>query len=403
MTFRVHRHGWAWLGILARLGLLLILAALFIFFLGSDLWRYRVRLRGIEDGLAMGPAPVVPSRLGVNVALERYPDEAALRQALHGMKQAGLGTIRQRFAWQALEPAPGDYRWERWDWVLPIVHDEQLSLIAVIDTSPTWAREAWEADESLAPPRDVLDYANFVRALAERYGRWIDAYQIWDEPNIAPHWGSGPIDPAAYVGLLSAASAAIRESDSDAVIIGGGMAPNLEAGGRNMSDVQFLHEIYRLGAEPWFDVLGVKAYGFWSGAYDRRVDADVLNYSRIILLREEMLRRGEAEKPIWALDGGWCALPEDWHGLTSPQGSDTASVQADRLEQALQRMREEWPWMGLFLVGHWQPLAAEDDPLWGYALLNPQGQANLSLVRLERRSQQDDVLYPGFTPVAQIL
>ena len=82
-------------------------------------------------------------------------------------------------------------------------------------------------------------------------------------------------------------------------------------------------------------------------------------------------------KPVWALDGGWCALPEDWHGRACAPGERYASVQADRLEQALQRMREEWPWMGLFLVGHWQPLATEDDPLWGYALLNPQGQANL--------------------------
>jgi O-antigen ligase len=391
-----------WLGALVQMVLLLTLAILFTFFLGSELWRYRTRSRGLENGLAAEQAPMAQPRLGANVALERYADESALRQALRRMQGAGLGTLRQRFAWQEMEPAPGDYHWDRWDWVLPLVPQEGLSVIAVLDTSPAWAREGWEADNPYAPPRDVADYANFAGALAERYGRWISAYQIWDEPNIAPHWGNRPIDPAAYVALLSAASAAIRQADPDAVIIAGGMAPNLETGGRNMSDVQFLHEIYRLGAGQWFDVLGIKAYGFWSGPYDRRVDEGVLNLSRAILLREEMVRRGENSKAIWALDGGWCALPEDWQGMPSPQGSDTPQVQADRSEYALQRTREEWPWMGLFLIGYWQPLAPEDDPLWGYALLDRGGQATILLERLERRRHQDDTLYPGFTPATQL-
>jgi len=391
-----------WLGAVFQMSLLLALALLFVFFLGANLWRFRVRTRGLETDLAAEQATPAQSRLGTNVALERYPSEDTLRQALRDMHAAGLGVIRQRFAWQELEPAPGHYRWERWDWVLPIIHQEGLTVIATIDTSPVWAREEWESDNAYAPPHDMASLATFATALAGRYGEWIMAYQIWDEPNIAPHWGNGPIDPAEYVAMLRAASAAIRQADPDAIIIGGGMAPNLEPGGRNMSDVQFLHEIYRRGAGQWFDVLGIKAYGFWSGPYDRRVDPSALNLSRVILLREEMVRRGEKAKPMWSLEGGWCALPDDWQGRPSPQGSDTPFVQAERTTYALQRLQQEWPWMGLFLIGHWQPLAMEDDPLWGYALHDPRGQQNLLLQRLERQRQQDDLPYPGLTPAQQL-
>jgi len=371
-----------WLGaslqVVALLALLVSLALL----MGHDLYRYLRRTRGVEEGTPAAHARLDGSRLGVNVALEGYQSDDALRRALAMVRAAGLGVIRQRFSWMELEPEPGSYRWERWDRVLPLVEEYGLKLIAVLDTSPGWARPGYEADNPWAPPISVEDYARFAHAFARRYGHVVAAYQIWDEPNIHPHWGKGAIDPAAYVNLLRAGSEAIRSADVDALIVAGGLAPNTEEGGRNMSDVTFLREIYRRGAGRYFDVLGVKAYGFWSGPDDRRVDPRVLNFSRVILLREEMVRRGEGKKPLWALEGGWCALPSDWQGNPSPQGSDEPFVQAERLGRALVRIQREWPWMKLACLAHLQPYAVPEDPIWGYALFGPQGEPTLAWERL---------------------
>ncbi len=383
------------LGLLLRLLILAVLLACMLLLAGQDLAETRRLRRGMESGLAKAQAPLQEPRFAVNVSLERYPDEAALRATLKAIRQAGFGAVRQRFPWAELEPSPGTWRWERWDAMVPLVQEEGLQLIAVLDTSPPWARPAGEEDNPWAPPAMLEDYARFVGAFAGRYGRWVLAYQVWDQPNIAPHWGRGEVDPAGYVRLLRLASEAIRRADADALIIAGALAPNIEPGGRNLNDVAFLREIYRRGAGAYFDILGVKAYGFWSGPDDRRVEPQVLNFSRLILLREEMRRRGEAAKPIWALEMGWCALPEDWQGRPSLQGSDLTLIQDQRLARAILRAQQEWPWLGLMTVLHWQPNAAPDDPLWGYSWLDPSGQPRPGWNATRAAIAGDGVLYPG--------
>ena len=390
-TSRSHRFG----AILGLCGAILLLTALALP-TTIDVLAWWQRSRGIETGLDPEIAPLERPRFGVNVSLELYESPNELHANLARIREAGLGTIRQRFAWADLQPAPDEYRWERWDDTLAAVHDAGLRVIAVLDTSPAWARPEWEQDNHWAPPAAAADYARFCAAFAERYGQYIQAYQIWDQPNISPHWGQGEIDPAAYLTFLQQAGRSIKEQDGDALIIAGALAPNLEMGGRNMSDVLFLQEIYRLGAADSFDVLGVKAYGFWSGAEDRRASPDTLNFSRNVLLRREMTRHGDAAKPVWAVEAGWCGLPEDWPGAPAPQGSDRPFIQAERLAQAIQRVRREWPWMDLMCIGQWQPAAAPEDPAWGYALLSQEGNPSPLLERVSLALSDDDLLYPGF-------
>jgi O-antigen ligase len=368
-----------------------------------DLRDHLIATRGIESGLAEQAPMLQQPRWGATVALEQYDSEATLRDALEHVGALGLGAVRQHFAWAEIEPQPGVYRWDEWDRILPIVQAEGLAVIAILDTSPVWARPSWEAENPWAPPTRLEDYARFADALAARYGAYIQAYQVWDQPNIHPHWGQGPIAPSEYVQMLRLASEAIRRNDPDALVIAGGLAPNLESGGRNLSDVLFLREIYRRGAGAYFDILGVKAYGFWSGPHDRRVDEDTLNFSRVILLRQEMVRRGEAHKPIWALEMGWNALPADWQGAPSVTGSDIPFVQGERLVDALERVQREWPWMGLMCLMHLQPVAPATDSVWGYALLDSHGQPGPLYEPLRVYMATTAVVYPGRAPQGETL
>ncbi len=387
----------AWARAIGLLFICLALAIAVLVFVGLDVRRHLVQRHGVESGLSPDLRPLETPRLGVNVALEQYENDAALDWALEQVEALGFGTVRQRFAWSTLEPSPGQYQWAYWDRTLPVVDAWGLDVIAVLDTSPAWARSPGEGDNVWAPPRDPEEYGRFVREFAARYGDHVTAYQIWDQPNLSPHWGNGPIDPGEYVELLRVASEAIRSVDGEARIIAGGLAPNTEPRGRNMSDVRFLAEMYRHGAGPYFDVLGVKAYGFWSGPLDRRAREEVLNFSRVVLLRREMLRRGDGGTSIWAMDSGWCALPPDWEGEPSPQGSDAPFVQARRTQGAIQRVRREWPWMGLMCTLHLQPDAASEDPVWGYALFDARGVPTPLLSEIQEKLGDERVLYPGFT------
>ena len=337
---------------------------------------------------------------GVNASLEQYTSDEDLRRALSLAQAAGFHCVRQRFPWSEIEPSPGEYHWEPWDRIVHEVKEHGLDLIAVLDTSPEWARSRTDRDNHLAPPQFVTTFGLFARAFAERYGDQITGYQVWDQPNVHPHWGARPIDPAAYARLLEVASRELGRADAETIVLSAGLAPTTETGGRNMSEVLFLRGLYEAGGKEHFDVLAAKPYGFWSGPEDRRVDPEVLNYSRMILLREEMVRQGDADTPIWAVEFGWNSLPEDWQGDSSPWGTDDAAKQADRTARAMRRAREEWPWLGTLCWAQLQPAVPKDDPLWGFALLGPENEPRPLYATLREtistpivRVQPDDSAY----------
>ncbi|MGD8398169.1 MAG: beta-galactosidase, partial [Anaerolineae bacterium] len=198
---------------------------------------------------AAGDLPWIPlaadKTLGVNadlVALDPVGQEAALA----AMEAAGLRWLRVRFAWDASEPAPGVHDWTAWDAVVDGAMQHDLTLIAVLDGSPAWARAPEDATNPLAPPAEVRDFGDWAAVLAARYGDRIDHYQIWDEPNIAPHWGGREIDPAGYLRLLREGAVRVRAADPGALVLAAALAPNIEAGGANMSELHFLDTLYGL-------------------------------------------------------------------------------------------------------------------------------------------------------------
>ncbi|MEE8392624.1 MAG: O-antigen ligase family protein [Anaerolineae bacterium] len=323
----------------------------------SVVMAHQARTRGIPDGF---PAPIsgadVPI-LGVNVALEQY-DDAALDDALTRIAEGGFVWVRQSFTWSQIEPEPGHLDWGIPDRILTaLARYPQLRLVAVLDDVPP------------IPPADPDRFAAFAREFAGRYGAQMDHYQVWDEPNLAAHWGGGPVNPLAYADLLARTARAIRAADPESHIILAGLAPTAETGPQNLSDVRYLQQLYQAGAAPYFDVVAGKPYGFDTGPDDRRAGEAVLNFSRLLLLREVMVEYGDADKAIWASNWGWNALPPDWTGAPSVWGQVDETTQATHTVAALERARTEWPWVGALILEHFQSAVPPDDPHWGFALV----------------------------------
>lgn len=313
----------------------------------------------------------LPYRLplgGVNVALTQYaPDE--LERELDRIAAAGFTWVRQPFLWAEIEPEQGAYRWDTYDAIVAAVDAQPaLQLVAVLDGTPAWARHALAPEHPFAPPASVGDYAAFAGAVADRYAASITYYQVWDEPNITSHWGNLDPRPAHYVAMLREAYSAIHAADASAHVIAAALAPTVETGPENLSDLLFLRAIYDQGGGGYFDAAAGKPYGFDDAPDDRQVDEGVLNFSRLILLREEMVRRGDAAKPLWGSNFGWNSLPTGWTGPPSIWGSVSAEEQAQYTREAYARARREWPWIGGLIVQHWDPDAPPDDPVQGFAV-----------------------------------
>jgi len=360
-------------------------------------WRLTSTETGRRRRPDFDPPPAVehlPSPWGINADLEQY-DRESLSQALDDIAAGGFHWVRQTFPWAQIEPAPGQFHWQPWDHIVDAIEAHGLELVAVLDTTPPWAREG---PNPHTPPSKEAYFGRFARAFALRYGDRLHYYQIWDEPNLSAHWGDRYVDPEAYARLLQTGTFQIRAADPQAVILAAGLAPTWEPGPLNLDEAAFLEALYEASEERYFDVVAAKPYGFWSGPEDRRVSSQTLNFSRLVSLREVMVAQGDSGRPIWAVEWGWNALPDGWQGAPSPWGTDSEEKQTQRLRAAMERARVEWPWLGAMFWAEYQPAVPLDDPRWGFALVDQKGVHRPFYYALQEVASAPPVAYPGRYP-----
>ncbi|MBC7262771.1 MAG: cellulase family glycosylhydrolase [Chloroflexi bacterium] len=310
-------------------------------------------------------APYVPIQhtginpFGINTFLEQEVEPEKVERSLRMIRDAGFHWIRQEFPWEDIEiSGKGDFwdhkwnvsAWAKYDRIVELANQYGLEIIARLDNPPAWSRARGDEIGTRAPPDNFEDFGDFVYAVVSRYKGKIRYYQIWNEPNIYPEWGEQPPDPEGYVELLRIAYQRAKEADPNCVILCAGLAQTIEHNDRNMDDLMYLQRMYDAGAAPYFDIMGVMAYGLWTGPTDRRVSPDRTNFARPQLIRDIMVRNGDAHKPIWATEIGWNALPSDFPGVAN-FGRVTLEKQAEYAVQAYQRAQDEWPWMGV--MNYW--------------------------------------------------
>ncbi|MEW5719167.1 MAG: glycosyl hydrolase [Chloroflexota bacterium] len=307
-------------------------------------------------------------------------DDEMLRLAA----DAGFDAVVQVFSWREIEPRRGDWYWEHPDFLLRAAEYYDLDVIARLDQQPYWATKPER--EGNTPPDNLDDYANFARAVAQRYRNRIKGYVVWNEPNLAREWGSRPPDAVAYTEMLCRAYRAIKSVDARALVVSAGLAPTNDQNANAQDDRVFLETMYRAGARECFDVLGVHAYGFGYPPDDPRGAHQGLNLARVDDLREIMQIYGDASKPVWITELGWTTRATDAHAwqVISPQ------QQADYLSRAWQRVAREWDWVHVATI--WNLSHGAVNEMAGYSLLNEDGKPkpayNALRVELDARWNQ---------------
>ena len=101
--------------------------------------------------------------------------------------------------------------------------------------------------------------------------------------------------------------------------------------------------MYDAGAKACFDVLAVHAYG-WTFAPDEPASTDAVNFNRVELVREIMIRNGDGDKHISITEGGWNDHPR-WTKAVRPAQRAAYTVRAYRKALA------EWPWVDALSIG----------------------------------------------------
>jgi hypothetical protein len=344
------------------------------------------QLKGLTD-LASGLtrarldlAPEAPVRhtdispFGINVFLNEEVDPAKREETVRLASEAGFHFLRQEFPWQDIEiHGKGDYEdrrneparssWDKYDQIVELAEKYGMELIVRVSTPPSWSRARGDEVGTFAPPDHYADFGDFVYALVKRYQGRIRYYQLWNEPNIYPEWGSYSISPEDYTQLLKEGATRAREADPDVIVIAGALAstiamlPDAPAPGNALNDALFLQRMYDAGAAPYFDIMAVQGYGLWSGPTDRRMHPRVMNFGRPQYIRDLMVRNGDSAKPIWISEMGWNVVPDEI--ADKRFGQVTPEQQARWTALAYERVLTEWPWVGV--VNTWYMKRATDE------------------------------------------
>ena len=323
------------------------------------------------------PGDVAPlhRQAGANLDLAELAalDDAALAARGQHLWEDGARVLRIRVPWAMIQPEADAWDWNALDRVLRAWEDWSGSprLILVLDGSPAWARAPEDADNPYAPPQDVRDFGRFARELAGHVNLrmpepspddWQVAYQVWHEPNIGPHWGARYADPQGYFELLREASNSIRSMASDARIMLAALAPTTTDDGFNIPDPVYLDRLLGLGAGDYFDFAAGQAYGF-DQPPEAPPAADQLNFRRVELLHDVLVRHGLGDRPLFITAWGWWTPQAP--GL-DPDASPWRSIPVKDLHEHQGRgwvwMQWHWPWAAAPTWVQYVPVP-DDDPI----------------------------------------
>jgi uncharacterized repeat protein (TIGR01451 family) len=280
--------------------------------------------------------------------------------------------------WSETEPSKGTYNWRDLDSAIWQAWRYHLKLAVRIDRAPDWARPPGSGET--APPTNPDDLRDFVDAIADRTKvPRIDAYIVWNEPNLASEWGGQPPNAADYVDLLDAAYQGVN---GRGLVVSAGLATT-NGGADSVDDCTYLQQMYDVpGAGGFFDLLGANPMGFAS-APDDSSDPNNYNFMRALEWRNIMQLNGDGAKKMFATEVGWLRdTDEDLGSYNWMKVSDID--QAHYLALAYHKAQRQWPWMQAMMLWnmdfsahysdtehlHWFSVTGDDlSPLRSYLTL----------------------------------
>ncbi|HUN05405.1 MAG TPA: LysM peptidoglycan-binding domain-containing protein [Aggregatilineales bacterium] len=236
----------------------------------------------------------------------------------------GMQWVKQEVAWSALEPVKGELDFSQLDEVIDALNEAGINILLTVRSAPRWAFTPITLPDGTlnpeaGPPDNAADFEAFMTALVSRYAGRVQAYEIWNEPNLRREWNSAthPLGASSYIDLLRTGYTAVKANDAAAVVISAGLAPTGYFDASNaQNDRLFLQELYELGLAEISDAIGAHPLG-WSNPPDAFCCAQPVGvegyyqdssfYFRETLqaYRDIVVTAGDSSTPIWVTKFGW--------------------------------------------------------------------------------------------------
>ncbi len=352
-------------------------------------------------GQAAPPPPATGSMVRTSQAADKLPQyinnlgygmqadlfwlsPADKNRAYQLIKDAGFTWVKQQVQWASIEPVEkGGFDWAELDRVVNSAHDSGLNILLSVAKTPNWAL-APGVDHG--PPANPTDFADFLRTLATRYRGKVQAYEMWNEANLAIEWK--PVTPAPFVALLREAYTALKQADPNAVAIMGALTPTgVIDPNTAIDDAEYLRQLvaYNNGeVANYFDVLGAHPGGYnhpptdtpqnitrnQSGGFGSDNKHPSFFFTRYAELHNILAAAG-ISKDVWFTEFGWASSDQPVASYEyAAQNSD--QDQADYLVSSFNLVKQRHPYVGVMIVWNlnFRVTNSKTHETWAFGILN---------------------------------
>jgi len=289
--------------------------------------------RGSSEATPSQPQAADLPALGIQFhGTWRFYDDAKRAAVLDQIEASGATWVRLDVSWSMIQPSPDGFDEDGYgvslvDDVIDQLRARDLQVLVMFWRTPAWASGDMTTENRA--PTDPADYATALQWAGERWGDVVDAWQIWNEPNL-DYFLAGS-DPAAYTRLLCAGAGAVRAGDPGAKVVFGGVVN---------PQISWVRQAYAAGAKDCFDVMGVHSYPVPGDLPPTNSNADVTDLGSIADVHDLMRSQGD-RAPIWLTEFGWSAHTdapdtEAWRrGVTEEQQATYAGEALEILARDL--------------------------------------------------------------------
>jgi len=270
--------------------------------------------------IVVSTAPITTREFGIEVNLIGKDASASLNAL-------GMNWVKQEINWRDFEPVKGQIDFAALDAIVDSLTGQGVKILFTITSAPDWSRSILEEN---GPPDNFADFGDFVSALAGRYAGRVNAYEIWNEPNLRSKWKSTvhTISPESYLELLRFGYDAVKATNPDAIVVSAGLAPtgyndalNAQAGNLEVNAIDdrvFLSGLYAAGAANYSDAIGAHPMG-WANPPDAvccnapegvttHFESPTFYFLNTLQdYRAIMEQNGDGATPIWVTKFGWGA------------------------------------------------------------------------------------------------
>ena len=220
---------------------------------------------------------------------------------------ANLPIVRDEVLWRTVELEKGQLSLpERANWVASATENGMKCLVILSFGNPIYdfgqpaqadldAGAAWDCtipvrdgDPETTADDEYFDaYIRYVDFVSKSLAGKVEAYEIWNEPDIK-YFNTKDATAADYTELLKAAYRTIKDNDPDVTVLGGAIAVQ----------TAFIDGMMQAGAGSYMDGLSVHYY-LNKSAPEKRARNKLDEY------RDVLVKYGYDKMPVWVTETGW--------------------------------------------------------------------------------------------------